>query len=115
MQGSTFVQIQCRRGSLAGQTYYYIDPEPRALPSPLLIGRDPSAHICFASHAERMVSRRHVEVHCHDNALHLVDSNSTHGLYAGESRQRIEKLTIKQGSSLDVQLGLEGPVCHFSV
>jgi serine/threonine protein kinase len=115
MQQNTFVQIRCRNGSLAGHAYCYIEPGLLPIPTPLRIGRHQDAHIRFAGEAEQMVDHLHAELRYDQGVVSLRDVGSRQGTFVFPTRQKIDRLRIAQGTSYDVQLGADGPVCNISL
>lgn len=114
MTQNSFVQIRCRNGSLAGQTFCFIEPGTAPLPNPLRIGRHQDAHIRFFADAETMVSRLHAELHYDGSTCSLIDIGSTLGTYLMPTQERIKRLNISKGTNWDVQFGVNGPICHIS-
>ncbi len=110
---STYVQVACLRGSLAGRVFAFIDPAPIPLPQPLLLGRSPDCHICFQGAADTMISRRHMEVQLDADGIRLIDA-STHGTFLLQTKERISSLYIPRGAQAVIQLGPGGPICRVA-
>ncbi len=115
MNEALFIQVRCRSGSLAEKTYTYLDPLPLSFPKPLQIGRSPDAHIGFLTANEQMVSRRHLELEVQGGKLLVRDVGSTQGTLEASTQARITQRVLSPGSSLEVQLGPGGPICHIGI
>src|SRR5688572_27361160 len=114
MTDTLVIQIRCRSGSLAGQTYSFLEPGPLPLPRPLRIGRHQDSQVCFGGEGELMVSRQHLELALQGNELLVRDLGSTYGTPKLGSQERITEHALTPGNILDVQLGAGGPACTIS-
>ena len=65
-----------------------------------MIGRDPSAHICYDN---MTVSREHAQLHWQDNAWHIIDRGSTNGTYV--NGYKVESKRLSNGDVIYI-LGL---------
>ena len=91
---AAFVHVFCRRGSLAGKSLAYIEPAPLPMPQPLRLGRHLEDHFHFCGSDEAMVSRHHAELSFERGELHIVGSDSAHGLYLAQTQERIERTDL---------------------
>ena len=112
---AAFVHVFCRRGSLIGKSLAYIDPAPLPMPQRLRLGRDPESNLQFSGNDELMVSGHHAELRLEGGDAYITDLGSAGGLFLLPTQERISCLQVRSNSQVEVQLGINGPVCVISV